>query len=1029
MSNFTNSTALLRSALLGSACLAAALTCVPAVAQTQGGMETIVVTGIRGSLQRNLDIKRDSLGLVDAITMEDIGKFPDANLAQALMRIPGVTTSFTSNATNNGQSTTTGQGTTITVRGFGPQFNETLFDGRVVPSGVGGRSFDFSGLSADMVSRLEVLKSPDAAVSAGAIGATVNVVYPKPFDRPGLTVAASASANINVDDGRWKPNGNFLISNTFANDKVGVLLAGAYSSLSVTQNQVQNWGFIGQYIAPCQLATYTGPDCDLLEHGSTTTTSTKVGNTTTTVTTVVPANPNTVNDTTKPIWWTQDYAVDWNQIQEERINLRGVAQFRPTEALEITVDANFARDDLMQDSLTYALWNNVGQMRGVKTSSFGTVTSFTRFGPQDFDDVRSQQVQQTYTFGINAKWSLNDHVTVVADFNHALAQLNPDGTSHMSETSVGIGYGPSAPGGIYGSNYTVVQPGGRNLPYYTGVGPSGDASKFTGLNTGLTPDGSILGTHVMMMITNTNRYLVNQAKLETDLEYENLKIKIGGQYTPQHLTGRNYVDHWNTNNQWQAFSGYGPDSNNFYASGAPAGMHLPASLFHGVKTIGEIPGWSAPSGGVIPGLPILNAYEVMSYINGKGTSVNCPVTGHNADGGNIYGVPSISGFNCGGVYNPARYNGFTPQKLVDFEPQSYQSLREDTYAAYASFNTEAKLGDMPLKVAGGVRWEYTRVWAGGYGQDLTSMALTPGDLTAYNFGWGPTQIIAKKNAYSYLLPNLDLNLLVTDDFHVRVDASRTMTRPPINDLRGNLTYGGRVGSLTANGGNPYELPYISDNVDVAAEWYYGENSYLSGDVFLKNVSNWVVGGTSRITVPGVIDPATGAPPIFTLNANVNGPSANIYGLEIAWQHVFGDTGFGFLVNGTIVGTNKPYDPNNLAVSNFGMPGLADAANMTVFYDKDGIELRLAANWRDIYLDRFGQGQNGGTQFGPEPIFVNGNWDLSFSGGYDITENLKAYFTASNLTNNSYSTRGRFQDQVYSVISIGRSFTAGVHFKL
>jgi outer membrane receptor for ferrienterochelin and colicin len=204
---------------------------------------------------------------------------------------------------------------------------------------------------------------------------------------------------------------------------------------------------------------------------------------------------------------------------------------------------------------------------------------------------------------------------------------------------------------------------------------------------------------------------------------------------------------------------------------------------------------------------------------------------------------------------------------------------------------------------------------------------------------------------------------------------------------------------------------------------------VSGDVFLKTVSNWVVGGTTTITVPGVIDPHTGAAPVFTLTANVNGPSANIYGIEVAWQHVFGDSGFGYLVNATWVDTNRPYNPNNLIVGNFGMPGLADAANATVFYDKNGIELRLAVNWRDTYLDRFGQGQSGGTSFGSEPIFVNGNWDLTLSGGYDITDNVKAYFTASNLLDASYSTRGRFPDQVYSVISIGRSFMAGVHFKL
>jgi len=242
MSRFKNEKVLSRCALLGSACLAAVLTSMPVAAQETQAMETVTVTGIRASLQRSMDIKRDAAGLVDAITMEDIGKFPDANLANALMRIPGVTMSMTSNATNNGQATTTGQGVSITVRGFGPTYNETLFDGRFIPSAnsvtgvtTGGRSFDFSGLSADMVERLEVLKSPDASLSAGAIGASINVIYPKPFDRPGLTIAGSASGAINTDDGRWMPNGNFLISDTFANDKVGVLVAGAYSSFQTSQ--------------------------------------------------------------------------------------------------------------------------------------------------------------------------------------------------------------------------------------------------------------------------------------------------------------------------------------------------------------------------------------------------------------------------------------------------------------------------------------------------------------------------------------------------------------------------------------------------------------------------------------------------------------------------------------------------------------------------------------------------------------------------------------------------------------------------
>jgi iron complex outermembrane recepter protein len=1014
-----------RSAFLGSVCLAAFA--VPALAQDQ--METVVVTGIRASLQKSMDIKRDAGGLVDAITMEDIGKFPDANLANALMRIPGVTTSMTSSANNNGQSTTTGQGVSITVRGFGPSYNETLFDGRLIPSAgtavqtaKGPRSFDFSMLSADMVARLEVLKSPDAALSAGAIGATINVIYPKPFDKPGLTIAASASGTINTDDGRWMPNGNFLISDTFAGDKVGVLVAGAYYSFQTSQWQVQNWGWNGQYLAPCQLAGYTGPDCSSMSDQQY-------------LPDGVTHNPlydiRAVQDTTKPIWWTQDYAVDWNQINEERINLRAAVQFRPTDAFEVTVDANFARDDLMQDSLTYALWNSIGDMRNVTVSPVGTVMAFTRSGPQDFDDVRSQQVQQTLNWGINAKYNVDDHLTLVADYSYALAALNPDGRSHLQEVSAGIGYGPSGAGGIYGTAYTVTQAGDHNLPYYSGVGPSGNAQYFTGLGTPYTADGSILGSHVMVVNNRNNTYLVNQARLEADFEYDNLKFKIGGQYQPNHYISHGFTDLFGgSNNNWQVVSGYGPDSHNTFASGSDAGFHLPSSLFQGVKTMkpDSIPGWTAPAGGVIPGLPITNAYDVYAYLNGKtGTSINCPYT-LASDGSKVWGVPTPNGVNCGALTDPAGFHGMIPSLMPDESQSQFQKLFEDDYAIYLSFATEAKVADMPLKINGGVRWEYTQMTSSGFGQPLTAMVVTPGDLTAYRFDLGPSTVLNRTNAYSYLLPNLDLTLYATDALHFRFDASRTMTRPPIAFMGVATTYGGRKGSLVSNGGNPDLLPFVSDNVDVAAEWYYGDNSYLSADVFLKNVQNFVIQGSSTLIVPGVIDPNTGTNPVFSHRTQVNSPSANVYGLEVAWQHVFGESGFGYLINGTIVQTNKPYDPTNLQVSQFAVTGLADSANVTVFYDKDGIQLRFAANWRDTYLDQFGQGQGNGS-FGTEPIFVNGNWDFTVSGGYDITDNINAYFTATNLLNNSYSTRGRYPDQVYGVISLGRTYTAGVHFKL
>ena len=140
-----------------------------------------------------------------------------------------------------------------------------------------------------------------------------------------------------------------------------------------------------------------------------------------------------------------------------------------------------------------------------------------------------------------------------------------------------------------------------------------------------------------------------------------------------------------------------------------------------------------------------------------------------------------------------------------------------------------------------------------------------------------------------------------------------LTRPAINFLTPVLNVGSlpRIGALTATGGNPALKPYLSDNLDLAVEWYYGQNAYFSVDAFLKDVTNFIVQGTQRQTINDVIDPTTGLPAIYTVSQRVNGPDATVNGWEIAWQHVFGDSGFGFNANATFVDTDKPYDRTDI----------------------------------------------------------------------------------------------------------------------
>ena len=118
-------------------------------------MEEVVTTGIKSSLKDAIDIKRKNVGIVDAITAEDLGKFPDGNLAEALSRMVGVTTDRSND-----------EGTTVNVRGLGPEFNLVTLNGRTMPTIPpqygGGRSFNFGDISSHGVSDVEVYKSANA---------------------------------------------------------------------------------------------------------------------------------------------------------------------------------------------------------------------------------------------------------------------------------------------------------------------------------------------------------------------------------------------------------------------------------------------------------------------------------------------------------------------------------------------------------------------------------------------------------------------------------------------------------------------------------------------------------------------------------------------------------------------------------------------------------------------------------------------------------------------------------------------------
>jgi iron complex outermembrane receptor protein len=199
------------------------------------GLEEVVVTGIRASLQSSLEVKRDALQVVDAISAEDIGQFPDKNLGEALQRVTGVQISRQD-----------GEGRGVSIRGAAPGLNRVEVNGSSVLSLTvgGGRDVDFRDLPVEFISRLEVVKSATPDMTEGGVGGTVRIVTRRPFDSKKPYLAGSAQMVYSDLAKEYDPKFALIGSRTFLDDTLGVLLAATYEQRHLNNNESRTTGWV-----------------------------------------------------------------------------------------------------------------------------------------------------------------------------------------------------------------------------------------------------------------------------------------------------------------------------------------------------------------------------------------------------------------------------------------------------------------------------------------------------------------------------------------------------------------------------------------------------------------------------------------------------------------------------------------------------------------------------------------------------------------------------------------------------------------
>ena len=329
--------------------VASAFTNASAFAQeTPKATEVITVTGMLSSLKASMLDKKESNVVSDGISAEDLGKFPDLNVAESLQRITGVSIDRSG-----------GEGQAVTVRGFGPQFNTVLVNGRQLATDSAGREFNFDVLAADQITGADVFKTTSANLQEGGIGGTINVSTARPFDYEGFQVVGSLKGMYESLSEETSPAASLLISNTFNEDRLGVLLAVSHSERDVQINRIETAGWRpGQTISN---------DAD--------------------------------GDGEANVLFTNAYIPrNWDQIVDKqertRTNASLVLQYAPTDEIEITVDGYMSKFEVKSEVTDLASWFEPDRVDSATIdAATGTLTSFNQgIGFWDVSNVTNMDV-------------------------------------------------------------------------------------------------------------------------------------------------------------------------------------------------------------------------------------------------------------------------------------------------------------------------------------------------------------------------------------------------------------------------------------------------------------------------------------------------------------------------------------------------------------------------------------------------------------------------------------------------------------
>jgi TonB-dependent receptor len=975
--------------------------------------QTVVVKGIRASLESSLELKRDAFGWVDGIAAEDIGKFPDTNLAESLQRISGVSI-----------DRSIGEGSKITVRGVGPDFNLVLLNGRQMPASSiadtgpsNSRAFDFANLASEAVAGIEVFKTSRAATPNGGMGSSVNIKTAKPLDSPGRRGSFGVKGVVDSSNSRlpstmagdqFTPEISGIYSNTFGGGKFGVAISASYQERDLGYNQAAVGGgwIVSRGNAGALASATTAPPADITN------------------------KPKADDLYSLP----QNLIYSVNGVQRQRTNGQLTLQYAPAKNLTATLDFTYSELKLQTKRNELSAWFNFGPSSSSWTDgpiasprfyseTLGPGTSPARRGLADLAMAGADYAtkNENKSTGLNLAWKVSDRLKFEFDAHSSTAESGAD-SPYGSNNSLGTA---SFNRGTTSVDFT------RDFPVLSIFDSDISAALMKG--TGSSFRNSYMKSGVDELQLKGQFKLAEASSLDFGLSMNKVKNRSAFVNVQQDDWGGALSEVTDfPDRTWRADQ-IRPYFSQISGSGSSA-------LYNQFFT------WD---------------FKTVRDLTSKARAARAAAAAAEA--------VRLAGGNDAAQQQAA--NAASADALAQFMPSSTfttdRRVEEKSQSAFVQFVHDWDFA-MPMRTAIGLRYEKT---------DVTSTALVP---TAIRINWTaaneyPIQFAdapgftTLTGGYQNVLPSADLDVDLRRDLKLRLSYGETIGRPTWGNIQGGQTLNAlaRVDGGTGEQGNPALKPLKSKNTDLSLEWYYAKGSYAAVGYFQKQINNFI--GTSQIDatpfnlrtpVKGAfwneavaarcadedpvcirefifekydgrfgVNSATGTIPAqpgdpianFRITAPANQRSASLDGLEFNVQHMFAKSGFGVSANYTFVNSGLKYDNNSIG-EQFALEGLSDSANLVVFYENDKLQVRVAYNWRDKFLSGRFDGK------GPNPVYTEAYGQLDMSASYKLTDNLTVHAEVINATDGVQRLHGRAKEQVLYVTQTGPRYMFGANYK-